>query len=180
MADKGVFGIYATKADMQIGAVALRQAGFRATDVAALVPENEGPMDLAHRKSSKSAEGFMNGAIMGGVAGALLGWLFASHVLSLTTMEPLVDAGIAVAVLAGAGAMGALGGAIGGLIGLGRPTYEAVRYGGRRKAAGMLISVHCDSPEWRRRARQVLRQTGAERVAAAREAYADGSAEADD
>jgi len=174
MADKnvGVFGLYATYEGMQSGAAALEAAGFRAADVAALVPENRGAKDLAHEKHSKSAEGFMAGAIVGGIMGAGLGWLFASHVIGLATMEPLVDAGILVAMLAGVGALGVAGSVIGGLVGWGAPKYEAVRYEGYRKHGGLLVSVHCDNREWQKRAKQTLRQTGAEGVAAVREAGA--------
>lgn len=174
MADKnvGVFGLYATYEGMQSGVAALEAAGFRATDVAALVPENHGTKDLAHEKHSKSAEGFMTGAIVGGIMGAGLGWLFASHVIGLSTMEPLVDAGILVAMLAGVGALGVAGSVIGGLVGWGDPNYEAVRYEGYRKRGGLLVSVHCDNRDWQKRAKQALRRTGAEGVAAVREAGA--------
>ncbi|HVA62929.1 MAG TPA: hypothetical protein VNF74_04320 [Terriglobales bacterium] len=121
---------------MQSGAAALEAAGFRATDVAALVPENHGTKDLAHEKRSNAAEGFMSGAIVGGIMGGGLGWLFASHVIGLATMEPLVDAGILVAMLAGVGALGVAGSVVGALVGLGGPKYEAVRYEGYRKSGG--------------------------------------------
>ncbi|HUX66407.1 MAG TPA: hypothetical protein VMV31_02845 [Terriglobales bacterium] len=169
----GVFGIYSTYDGVQSGAAALRSAGFRRQDVAALVPEIEGSQDLVHEKRSKSPEGFMAGASIGGMAGGVLGWLFASNILRLTTLQPLVDAGVAVATFAGIGALGVLGGMVGGLIGLATPEYEALRYAGRRSTGGMLVSVHCDNREWRKRARQALQQTGAAGVATARAAMAE-------
>lgn len=175
MAEKntGVFGIYSSYAGVQSGAAALKTAGFRATDVAALVPENQGSKDLAHEKRSKAPEEFMTGAIIGGIIGGVLGWLFASRIIGLTPLEPLVNAGVIVAMLAGVGALGVLGGIIGGLRGAGTPEYEAKRYEGRRKTGGLLVSVHCDSREWLKRAKEALKQTGAESIATAREAGAD-------
>jgi hypothetical protein len=76
-------------------------------------------------------------------------------------------------LLAGAGAGGAVGGIAGALIGMGIPEYEAKRYEGRVKLGGILVSVHCDSSEWVKRAKKVLDQTGAEEIATAGEATAD-------
>jgi hypothetical protein len=38
---------------------------------------------------------------------------------------------------------------------------------------GILMSVHCDKPDWVKRAKQILRETGAEDIASADEASAD-------
>ena len=69
------------------------------------------------------------------------------------------------AALAGAGALGAVGGIIGALAGMGIPEYEAKRYEGRIREGGVLLSVHCDSSDWVRRAKDVLQSTGAQDVA---------------
>ncbi len=169
----GVFGIYSNYDGVQSGVAALRSAGFRRHDVAALVPEIEGSQDLVHEKRSKSPEGFMVGATIGGMVGGVLGWLFATNILRRTTLQPLVGAGVAVATFAGIGALGVLGGIVGGLIGLATPEYEAMRYAGRRSTGGMLVSVHCDNREWRKRARQALLRTGAVGVATASAAVAE-------
>ncbi|MGH9452167.1 MAG: DUF3341 domain-containing protein, partial [Terriglobia bacterium] len=169
----GVFGIYSTYAGVQSGADALKAAGFRATDMAALVPENQGSKDLAHERHSKGPEGFMTGAIIGGIIGGVLGGLFGSGTLFFPAFQPLLNAGTVVAVLAGVGALGVLGCIIGGLAGLSAPEYETRRYQGRVKLGGLLVSVHCDSAQWAKRARQVLKQTGAEDIATATESSAD-------
>ena len=56
---------------------------------------------------------------------------------------------------------------------MGIPEYEAKRYDGRVRQGGILVSVHCDSSEWVGRAKDILKQTGAEDVASAGEASAD-------
>ena len=48
----------------------------------------------------------------------------------------------------GAGALGAVGGIVGALVGMGIPEYEAKRYEGRVKHGGILLSVHCDDHDW--------------------------------
>ena len=78
-------------------------------------------------------------------------------------------AGPIVAALAGAGALGAVGGMIGALAGMGIPEYEAKRYEGRLREGGVLLSVHCDNDEWVKRAKIMLRQTGGQDIASAGE-----------
>jgi hypothetical protein len=56
---------------------------------------------------------------------------------------------------------------------MGIPEYEAKRYEGRVKNGGILLSVHCDSSEWTKKAKDILERTGAEDVASTGESAAD-------
>jgi hypothetical protein len=62
---------------------------------------------------------------------------------------------------------------------MGIPEYEATRYEGRIKEGGVLLSVHCDTSEEIRRAKQLLKETGADDIASAGEEGV-GAASADD
>jgi hypothetical protein len=53
------------------------------------------------------------------------------------------------------------------LRGLGIPEREVEPFGERLRHGGLLLSVQCDDPSWMTRAREILEQTGAERVAIA-------------
>jgi hypothetical protein len=64
----------------------------------------------------------------------------------------------------------------GALIGMGIPEYEAKRYEGLVKEGGILLSVHCDSSEWTKKAKQILENTGANDVSSTGEAAADYAA----
>jgi hypothetical protein len=79
------------------------------------------------------------------------------------------------AALAGAGVGGAVGGLTGALIGMGIPEYEAKRYEGRVKDGGILLSVHSDSSEETKRAKDILERTGAQDVSSTGEASGDKS-----
>jgi len=68
------------------------------------------------------------------------------------------------AALAGAGVGGAVGGLTGALIGMGIPEYEAKRYEGRVKDGGILLSVHSDTSDQIKVAKDVLKQTGAQDI----------------
>jgi hypothetical protein len=84
-----------------------------------------------------------------------------------------VAAGLLLAALAGAGAGGALGYIAGMMAGLRHTEYVARRYAGRIRHGGILLSVHCDSPEWCDKATKTLLSTGAQNISSGSEAAAD-------
>jgi len=168
-----VFGIYRDRANAEEAVDALRAAGFRNSDVSALLPDNVGSKDFAHEKNTKAPEGTTAGATSGGILGGALGWLAGIGALAIPGVGPLIAAGPIVGALAGVGVGGAVGGLIGALVGMGIPEYEAKRYEGRVREGGILLSVHCDDSEWAKRAKKILENTGAEDIASTGEASAD-------
>src|SRR6202451_4653193 len=168
-----VFGIYPEYADVENGVDALKAAGFRNTDISVLFPENVGTKDFAHKKETKAPEGTAAGATTGAVIGGGLGWLAGIGALAIPGLGPFIAAGPIMAALAGVGVGGAVGGITGALIGMGIPEYEAKRYEGRIKEGGILLSVHSDSSEWTKKAKDILERTGATDVASTGEASAD-------
>jgi hypothetical protein len=175
MADKNiaVFGIYTIRQGVEDAVEYLREAGYRNTDISILYADNVGSKDLATEKATKAPEGATAGAGTGAVVGGVLGWLVGIGTLAIPGVGPLIAAGPIVAALAGVGAGGAVGGVAGGLIGLGIPEYEAKRYQGRIDQGGILLSVHCDDPEWAKKAKVILEQTGAQDISSTKEAAAD-------
>jgi Protein of unknown function (DUF2934) len=163
-----VFGIYSTKANIEKAVIALQTAGFRSDEVSVLIP-GPGSNALVTEKSSKAPEGAAMGAGSGAVVGAALGWLAGNGALALPGFGPLIAAGPIASALAGVGVGGTVGGITGALIGLGIPQYEAKRYEGHVTKGGSLISVHCASPNRVKRAKQIMRDTGAEDVSATAE-----------
>ena len=111
-----VFGIYATYELVEGAVNALREAGFRNTDVSVLFPENAGTKDFAHAKGTKAPEGATAGAGTGAVIGGALGWLADIGALAIPGIGPFVAAGPIMAALAGVG----VGGTIGGITGTAR------------------------------------------------------------
>lgn len=168
-----VFGIYRDREGVERAIDILRRAGFRNTDISVLFPENEGTKDFALEKGTKAPEGTAAGAGTGAVLGGTLGWLVGIGALAIPGLGPFLAAGPIVGALAGVGAGGVVGGLVGALIGLGMPEYEAKRYEGQIRRGGILMSVHCDKSDWVNRAKDVLKETGAEDIASAGEASAD-------
>jgi hypothetical protein len=168
-----VFGIYSDRPGIEYALGVLKHAGFRNTDVSVLLPENLGSKDLATGKATKAPEGAAAGGGAGAIVGGALGWLVGIGALAIPGLGPFIAAGPIVTALAGVGVGGTLGGIAGGLVGLGIPEYEAKRYEGRIRSGGILLSVHCDSSKWTKKAKEVLSATGAEDIASTGESSAD-------
>ena len=172
--DVAIFGVYPDRTAFEAGVDGLRAAGFRASDISAILPERDHTTkDLAHEINTKTPEGIAAGAGAGAALGGVLGWLIGIGAIAIPGIGALAAAGPIVAALAGAGAAGATGGLVGGLIGAGMPEVEAKRYAGRIREGGYLISVHGDDSEWAGRAKEILKTTGAHDIVSTAEATAD-------
>src|SRR3954452_12891156 len=168
-----VYGIYRDRAHAEDAVDALVDNGFRTEDISVLMPENVGTKDFAAEKNTKAPEGATTGAGTGAVLGGTLGLLAGIGALAIPGLGPFIAAGPIMGALAGAGTGGVVGGIIGALVGMGIPEYEAKRYEGMVKQGRVLLSVHCDNSDWVGRAKDLLRQTGAEDIGSAGEKSAD-------
>jgi hypothetical protein len=152
-------------------------AGFSSDDISVLLPDNQGTKAFAHEKNTKAPEGTTAGVTTGGAIGGALGLLAGIGVLAIPGLGPFIAGGPILSALAGLGAGGAVGGLIGALVGMGIPEYEAKRFEGRIKEGGVLLSVHCDTSDQIARAKDLLKQTGAQDISSTGEASADYPAE---
>ena len=176
MPHTAVYGIYSSRQDAEMAIDSMRSSGFRPADISVLLPENEGTKDIGHEKHTKAPEKATAGAAIAGVAGGAIGWLIGAGALAIPGVGPLLAAGPIMAALAGVGAGSVVGGLTGALIGAGIPEYEAKRYEGRIRSGGILLSVHCEDDLMVNRAKDLLRHTGAQDIAAAQEARVPGGA----
>jgi hypothetical protein len=170
----GVFGIYSTRVGVENAVDGLVRAGFPSPDISVLLPENlAGTKEMGTEKATKAPEGTTAGVTAGGVIGGTLGVLAGIGMLAIPGLGPFIAAGPIMAGLAGLGVGGAVGGVTGALIGSGIPEFEAKRYEGRLQHGGILLSVHCDTSDEIKRAKEVLKATGAEDVTSTGEASVD-------
>jgi hypothetical protein len=167
-----VFGIYANPTSAELAVDRLVHAGFSNDDVSVLMSDVDGTKDFAYEKATKAPEGTAVGVTTGGVVGGTLGLLAGIGALAIPGVGPLIAAGPIMSALAGLGVGGAVGGLVGALVGMGIPEYEAKRYEGRVKDGGVLLSVHCDTSHEIVRAKDLLKQTGADDIASSGEATA--------
>jgi hypothetical protein len=168
-----VFGIYKNRVQAEQSVDRLLSAGFGNDDISVLLPDNERSKEFAHKKDTKAPEGTTAGATAGGVVGGTLGLLAGIGALAIPGVGPFIAAGPIMGALAGLGVGGAVGGLIGALVGMGIPEYEAKRYEGRIKEGGVLLSVHCDTSDEIKRAKDLLKNTGAEDISSTGESSAD-------
>lgn len=172
-----VFGIYSNVAAADNATDTLVRSGYPAADISALLPDNLGSKEIGTEKATKAPEGATTGATSGAVLGGALGLLAGIGALAIPGVGPLIAAGPIMATLAGMGVGGTVGGFTGALIGLGIPEYEAKRYEGRMQKGGILLSVHCDTSEEIKRAKEIMKNTGAEDISSTGESSADVKAE---
>ncbi|MBZ5625638.1 MAG: general stress protein [Acidobacteriia bacterium] len=168
-----VMGIYPDRTTVSDAINVLRKTGYRTTDISVLASDNQGSKDFAHEKRTKALERAAIGTAVGAVVGAATAWFVCVQITTITVLGPIVAAGPVLAALAGAGTGGALGWIVGLLTGLPVTEYVAKRYAGRIRRGGILVSVHCDSPEWCERAKKALKDTGGRDISSASETAAD-------
>jgi hypothetical protein len=165
-----VFGIYPNTEQTERAVDILMRAGFASGDISALLPDRRSTQQFAHEKDTKAPEGTATGATAGGVIGGTLGILAGIGSIAIPGLGPFIAAGPIMAGLAGLGVGGAVGGIVGALVGMGIPEYEAKRYEGQVKDGGNLVSVHCETSDEIRRAKDLLRSTGAHDISSSSEA----------
>ena len=168
-----VYGIYRDETHVARAVDEMLRAEFRKEDISVLLPDNVGTKDFAHEKHTKLPEGTATGATAGGAIGGVLGLLVGAGSLAIPGLGPFIAAGPIMAGLAGLGVGGTVGGLIGALAGMGIPEYEAKRYEGRIREGGILVSIHCDNSDWVRRAKDVMKATGADDISSSGEEDAD-------
>jgi hypothetical protein len=167
----GVFGIYSNRVAVENATDLLIKAGFPSSDISVLLPQSMGgPKDMGTEKSTKAPEGTAAGVTTGGAIGGVLGVLAGIGLLAIPGLGPFIAAGPIMAGLAGLGVGGAVGGLTGALIGAGIPEFEAKRYEGRLQKGGILLSVHCDTSDEIKRAKEVLKNSGGEDISSTGEA----------
>lgn len=168
-----VFGIYPNGSAAERAVDSLIAVDFSSSDISVLLPDERSTKDFAHHKDTKAPEGTTLGVTAGGVIGGTIGVLAGVGALAIPGLGPFIAAGPIMAGLAGLGVGGAVGGLVGALVGMGIPEYEAKRYEGRVKNGGTLLSVHCDTADDIKRAKEILKSTGAEDISSTSESSSD-------
>lgn len=175
--NKAVIGLVSTTSQAEIIVDELQRAGFSASDISALFPDNKGTRDFALEKNTKAPEGAVAGASAGGVIGGTIGLLAGIGALAIPGLGPFIAAGPLMAALSGAAAGAGVGGLTGALVGMGIPELEAKQYEGKVASGSILVSVHVDDSAERSRAKQILETRGATDVVTAGEASVPKSKE---
>ncbi len=170
MSKKSVFCIATSREQADRIVDQLKNASFSNNDISVLFPDKGTTRDFAHEKNTKAPEGTAVGAGTGGVVGGALGWIVGIGALAIPGVGPFIAAGPILAALSGAAIGATVGGIAGGLIGLGIPEIEAKRYEGKVKAGNLLLSVHTESSEEIKRAKEIFTNAGAQDICTTGEA----------
>jgi hypothetical protein len=174
MAGQAVFGIASSEMEASRLANGLRSEGFSEGDISVLFPDKTGPRDVGHEKNSKAPEGAAAGASAGGLLGGGLGWLVGIGSLAIPGLGPFIAAGPILAALGGAAVGAAVGGLTGTLVGLGIPEIEAKHYEAKIRDGNILVSVHTEDADERKRAKAVFERNGAHDISSTGESSVKG------
>ncbi len=158
---KSVFGLYESLAEIQQAIHGLKEASFIEEDIFVLASQSRPNGGFAHVRGSKAPECALLGVVTGGMAGAIIGWSFGAGAFNAAV--PFMFA------LAGMGFFAPVFGVLGALIGLAFPEYKARRFQGSLKNGGVLMSVHVDDPFRKKRAKEILKNSGARFISVGRE-----------
>jgi hypothetical protein len=101
--NKIVLGIFKTREEIEKTIEALKNMGFKTSDMSALMPNLSGSQEFGHTKSTKAPEGAATGASAGLVLGGTLGLLAGIGALAIPGIGPFIAAGPIMAALAGVG-----------------------------------------------------------------------------
>jgi hypothetical protein len=167
---KAVFCIATSEAQAESIVNQLKDAGFSYNDVSVLFPDRAGTKHFAHEQHTKAPEGAAAGVSTGGAIGGVMGWLAGIGALAIPGLGPFIAAGPIMAALSGAAVGAAVGGITGALVGMGIPEYEAKRYEGKIASGNILISVHAETSDEAKRAKDIFSSAGAEDISSAGEA----------
>lgn len=144
-------------------ATALKEIGFTRDDISLLLPDEFGAQELGFYRHSHALNGVAIGAIMGTLAGAILGYLnYDMHLwpaLTNLTDNKLIPA-IAVMAIFGECILALCS----GLIGLAMPEYAVRKYARKSKLRNSLMSVHVDNVKQMQVAQKLLRMEGAQDI----------------
>jgi hypothetical protein len=138
MYNKGtsIFGIYATRAEVEIAVNTLRDAHYDSANISVLFPFT---VDVAQKKERQRSEVPTLRKGSGAVADGVLGNVLRIGMLGIPGVGPFLAA---VAALSFVGVGSALGGIAGGLRAMGIPDAEAKQYESKIRKNGILLSVH--------------------------------------
>lgn len=167
---QAVMCLVSTTAEAECVMNSLREAGFSNNDISMVMPDTNGPRDLSLEKHSKAPEGTAIGASIGAVLGAVFGWFTGTGMVTIPVLS-LIAAGPIIAALSMAAATTAIGGAIGGLIGLGIPEFEAKQFEGKVKKGNILLSVHAATADQTKCAEDIFKNAHGREVSAVAEEH---------
>jgi Heat induced stress protein YflT domain len=164
MSKTSVFGIVKTHSQAEQIVESLQSAGFAASEISVLLPDNQSKHDIGHVKATKAPEGATAGAATGGVTGGVLGLLAGIGALAIPGVGPFIAAGPIMAALSGAAIGATTGGVVGGLVGMGMPEIEAKRYEDKLRSGNYLIAVDVADGNQKNRAKEIFKNAGAEDI----------------
>jgi hypothetical protein len=162
---KIITALLTMRSDADIALARLEEVGFSADQVSLLMSEQVRNRHFTLVEETKSDEGALTGATIGGLAGALYLGLASAGAFLIPGLN-LIVSGALIGALAGLGAGGAVGGLVGALVGSGIPEHEAKVYEKQVRDGGILIAVQAENDEEEEIVKDILKDANAQSIKA--------------
>jgi uncharacterized membrane protein len=162
---KTITAVFNTREEYESALRRLEQEGIMQDQVTLLISEEGRARHFGLVESTKTPEGAVAGATVGGLLGALYLGLASAGTILIPGLN-LVASGALIGSLAGLGAGAAAGGFVGALVGLGIPEHEAKLYEEKLRGGCMLLAVETRSDAVADKVRTILESSNAQSVTA--------------
>lgn len=162
---KTITAVFNTREESELALARLEKEGISKEQVTLLVSETGRSRHFGLVESSKTPEGAVAGATLGGLVGALYMGLASAGTIMIPGLN-LVTSGALIASLAGLGAGAAAGGLVGALVGLGLPEHEAKLYEEKLRGGCILVAVEVHNDDVADRISDILEAANAQSVTA--------------
>ncbi len=151
-----VFGILKNRGQIEMAVDELKENFFRSSDISILLPYESNSKNFVYSKATKSLEDASAGAIGGSFIDNPLSWLSGVCLITVPGIGYLAAAGPIASAVVVAETDGPLSALNTALKALKIPEYEAKNYENFIKNGKALMSIHVDSQEWFRKAKDLL------------------------
>ena len=169
-----VVGVYSSVAEADRAVYELLKRASLIVEVSMLSAVGVDAMTLHPWINAKAAKSSSRGAVVGAVIGAALGWATGAGAVGIPVFTVFAVAGPVIATLAGIVTGAMIGGFLGAVVGAGRTGLVRDAKPSEDAPEGVLLAVHCGTPDDVQQAMSVLKETGAERIAERPESSTEG------
>jgi hypothetical protein len=160
-----VTAIFKNRTDASEALMNLEAAGIRDDQISLVMTDQTRAAHFTLEPGNKVDEGVTAGATFGGIVGAVMGAVLTAGVITIPGLNLIITGALA-SGLAGLGAGATLGGIVGGLIGAGIPENEVKVYEKEIQQGNVLLAVHTETSEQKKRVKEILTALDAYSVAA--------------
>lgn len=165
MSKEIITALFASRVEAENALAKLEHAGYTDKEMTMLITDDTRAKHFGIKENTKAEEGTADGAIIGGLAGAIGMSLISAGSLAIPGLN-LIVSGTIIGGLVGLGAGAVTGGLVGALIGAGIPEHEAKLYENALKKGAFLLAIETRDSDSTKQVKEILKNANAKDVTA--------------